>query len=136
MRVLAAANAEGGGEGGGMKAADWPRAEEMVGAFEIPSAELDVLAEELALRGVPFLADRMSVAPIDGGPSLTLGWHVVYPSGGRRVSVIWSRVSYGHQFGLLEVWDYDEGEGPRGWIDAGEVLRTWPPDDGWGPDYI
>ena len=58
----------------------------------------------------------------------TVGWQLVYPSGGGLVSVIWSGISYGSDLGLLEAWGYDHRHDPRGWLCAGDVLAMYPPE--------
>lgn len=115
---------------------NWFYAEVLAGDFETPCAELDALAEELALHGVPFRVQRMRVSSLYGKPLPPSGWQLVYPCGGAPVSVIWSFQSYGHQAGLLEAWDFDDRSDPLGWMDAGEVLRKWPPEVDGSLDYI
>ena len=95
--------------------------------FRVPCPEIDALAEELALRGVRFEAEHHVVPTGHRGID---AWHVVYPgAAGRHVSVIWSPLSYGHKYGLLEAWDLDERSDPRGWLTAGDVLRMYPLED-------
>ena len=107
------------------------------GEWSVPCAEIDALAEELAIRGARFIAERMEF--LTGDPDATCGWHVVYRCAGRDVSVIWSFASYGSKLGLLEAmgpsmasYDTDNtGIVVRGWLSAGDVLRTWPPEVAW-----
>lgn len=91
-------------------------------AYEVPCAELDALAEELVLMGCPIYAERVDLW------DRFYGWHLTYRGHGGTVSVIWSRVSSGSEAGLLEAWDYDERNDPKGWLTAGEVLRMYPPE--------
>lgn len=120
-----------------------PRDESLVaslldGDWSVPCAEIDALAEELAIRGVRFFAERMEF--LTGEPDATCGWHLVYRCAGADVSVIWSFASYGAELGLLEAMGpYTEPDGVaegcgntvRGWLSAGDVLRTWPPEVAW-----
>lgn len=108
------------------------------GDWSVPCAEIDALAEELAIRGARFLAERMEF--LTGEPDATCGWHVVYRCAGGDVSVIWSFASYGAKLGLLEAMGPSKSPGDaadatgsvvRGWLSAGDVLRIWPPEVAW-----
>ena len=89
------------------------------GFFDVPCGEIDAIAEELALRGVPFRAEHHRPIP---------GWQLVYQAACGEVSVVWSPFSYGSSLGLLEAWDYDERGDPRGWLSAAAVLNLYPPE--------
>lgn len=85
---------------------------------DVPSSELDALAEALVLQGVPFRFE---------GPDTTFGWHISYRSArGWQVSVIYSPISYGHKFGLLEAASLPVRD-VQGWLTAADVLREFPP---------
>ena len=93
------------------------------GEYAVPCAEIDALAEELVLRGAPFLCGPME---FEGG---TCGWHVVYRCAGHEVSVIWSFASYGSKLGLLEAMPIGvDHADPTGWLCAADVLRMYPPE--------
>lgn len=91
----------------------------------VPCPEIDALAEELALRGLPFMAEHDAL-PCGRGTFET--WHIIYGRAGGEVSVIWSSISSGHRYGLLEAWDLDERSDPRGFLTAGDVLNLYPPE--------
>lgn len=50
------------------------------------------------------------------------GVQLFVPAGDREFSAIFHSGSYGSQYGLLEVWDYQEND-PTGWMTGKEAFQ-------------
>lgn len=84
-----------------------------------PCPEMDALAEELVLRGVPI---RLLRGPEQG----LVGWQLGYATPQAYVLVSWTIFGMGHERGLLEATQVCPPGETLGYLTAGDVLRVWP----------